>query len=346
MIGAIEISSEVHIETRQYYNDLNYTGKQMPTIKDSQLKSRLLLLVSALHIGLGADTLRAIETIQTPLWGNQNSLVNQYSGQSQKDNTGLNFTGIKTKISNEILNDSVQITFGLNAEDIGFGLNVTNWNLAVEVWKSEQDFLLRNNGLSLELKLTDLQNLDGSSVETFQDGNNIVFTSPVDYGNSIQGCKNYVFTTFLSGQNLIEFKKNLVVGQEIFIGISNESSVNNGSHYTILSNRIINNSITSFSNLPGQAFPVPGYGAAFDVKGIVTSDLPPPINDIILNLAVNSEQAILNFQTENNGKAYKILKSIDLINWDECFETIGDGTIKEYRESKVARCYYKATRSN
>ncbi len=276
-------------QTLDIVNDLNISRHSEQNVslplKSSATKSAIFGVASLALMFIDSKVQAA--TIYAPDWANQASLNNQFAGQSQKDNTGMNFTGIQTTVTTSLLsqNNDIQITFGLNADDIGFGLNTSNWNLAIKVWKSESDFLNRTNGINLPINLTDLMYLNGTQAQMITVGNTTTFTTPTNYGISTSGDQNFVLATYLTGQNLIDFRDGLAIGNNIYIGIINESSVNNGTNYTILSNQITNNAVTSFSSLPGQAFPTPGFGAAFDISGIPSVPEPTSTGLFLLGVA-------------------------------------------------------------
>ncbi len=306
--------------------------------------NNITLMLAALGVSVGSMTAQATETVTAPTWASKTTLQGCGAIQSNSNSGGATRAGFQKTVTNELKNAStIQISWGIQARDIGSGLNVSNWRPYLEVRSL--------NGQSstvvatIRLNINDFVNLDGTPIQKTTIGTTTTFVPSMDYGTSSSGKTNYVFSYAIKGEDLARFQNSLVIGQEMAFFLINESNSNEGIAYTLGSPSVLNkggNQLATLNsvNLDTLALPTMyNTGLAFELnaithQAIVTAKEPK------LSIHTESGQAIVDLVTENDGQKYTILRSTDLKNWVPCSEHIGDGSKHTYTESISAQAYF------
>jgi hypothetical protein len=287
------------------------------------------------------------DSVVAPSWANQTVLQGCGSSQSNSNSGAASRAGFQKVVSNELKNaTSVQVTWGVQARDLGLGMNVNDWNPYIEVRSLQATS--SSVVASINLNIDNFINLDGTPIQiTTTNADSSNFISPVNYGTSSTGRTNYVFAYILTGDGLNTFKNSLIEGQNMAFFLINDSDTDDGVAYTLGSANVLANgghpALTLNAPSPStNALPnlITTAGIAFDIQ-VVSEPLIVPLQ---LSSNILSQQFIASLSTANDSKTYKIQRSINLIDWIPCATFTGNGQTFQYVEPVSDRAFFKAYR--
>jgi hypothetical protein len=281
-----------------------------------------------------------------PDWANQAVLNNAGALQSVSNSGGTSRAGYKEVVTSDLKTlTSMQITWAVRPVNTGDGLNVTVWNPYIEVRS------LNTNSsaviATIPLNIHSFFNMDGSPVQTTTVGSNTTFVSPINYGTSSGGLQNFVLYYTLTGNSLINFQQNLVVGQEAAFFLVTSANSNVGTPFTLASPNLFANGASKAIILFGQdisALPtqLSTAGIGFAIHPV---NIPgPSITLLQLSSSIVGQQFITCLSTANDSLTYKILRSTDLNDWSPCATFTGNGQTFQHVEPLSGRAFFKAYR--
>ncbi len=276
-------SIDLHTKSTAQNNNLptainNLSGAELTAhlpVKNSITRAALGLTAI---VGFAFSTTNNVEaaTVIIPDWANQTVLQGVGAIQSNMNSGGATRAGFEKIVTTEFTNaSSVQVTWGVQARDLGAGLNVADWNPLIEVRSLQSGS--STVVATIHLDIHNFVNMDGTPIQMVTTGASTTFASPVNfnYGTSSTGRTNYVFAYSLTGDSLTTFQNSLLVGQKMAFFLINESNTNSGAAYTLGNATVLNNGGNPLAtlnsvNLNTTSLPTEfnSTGIAFDLKGI------------------------------------------------------------------------------